>query len=177
MEAHTKVWNSGKVCRNAAAQVARMAERRGTLRHLPMFATDNPKEGHVMTVLRHDGKFYLIESVMEGDTYFPTFLELSGYDPKRDIKLYAEMSGRVLTKYLGDATHNDVECWLNEEDCKANRMGQIEQALNEIEGLKHLLGVGEKILKTFTKEFPELWTSYEKRVQELESQYSVPYNR
>jgi hypothetical protein len=168
MEAHAAEWNRGGVCRNASAKVAIMAERRGDLVRLPMFETTDPSEGHVMPIVRHRGEWFAIDSVLEGDEYFPSYLRLDSYSPSRDVKIYASVSGRDLTLYLGDASHNDVDCWKNEGDCKQLRLMRINAAMDEISRMKRSLEIGEGVIKVFTKQFPNLWNHYQQRISDME---------
>jgi hypothetical protein len=169
MQENAAVWNSGDVCRHAAARLALLADRRGDEYRIPLFGTTDP-QGHTLIVIRYGALWYGIDSVVTTDSgkYSPVVQTFTGYHPVIDLPLYSSFTTRELVEYEGDADDEAVACWLNEEECLRDKEGRIAESLDEISNLKRLIGVGESALKILEKQIPGLWEHYLERVREAE---------
>jgi hypothetical protein len=136
MRSHTNSWNTGGVCRHAAAEASMKAIELGLEFRIPIFSVDG-KENHVIFFAKEHDTWYAIDSIPIVDSHIPVHIELSSYEPQKYIKKLSAFSNRDLHLYIEDASESDIECWLAEEECREDLLREIDYQIDRIRQIKY----------------------------------------
>lgn len=156
-----RVYNSGKECRHATAEVTRLAGQDGLPARAPMYwVREDKTEGHTFPVIYSAGEWWAIDSVFDTrqNKYIPITRQFNSYAPKRDIREYARFTHRPLLEYIGDATPARITSWLDEETVWGLFREELRRA-------REKLKIGEKILQLCDKFRPGVWDHYLKATE------------
>lgn len=166
-------WNSGDVCRHAAANLVKHANSMGYRYRVPMFGQNDTSdgdegssEGHTIFVLEYNNEFYAIDSVRSntGD-YKAIYKKFNKYDPE-DIEAYADFTLRDLSVYEGEAGPEMIDCWLNSDDCTQNILWDIDVQLDSLMKNKELVRKLEEAYQPVFEWFGIDYEAAKKRAKE-----------
>lgn len=136
MDQHAAVWNSGKVCRHAAAELADRAELENIIYRAPMYTdVDRRYAGHVLFAMQYGSKWYFIDSIGDRNHYMAICKIYPDYIPE-DTAGLSDIFGRDLDIYEGDASDELLYMWAHEKETIDILRSQIDEQLEVIKELR-----------------------------------------
>lgn len=143
------VWDTGGVCRNAAAAMSVQAEFEGTPSRVLRYEMNGTEEQHIVFLLQGERCWYAVDAIGKG-VHVAVWGRLpKNFDVEKHRVLLGTLIHRPLKRYVEDVGAAALECWMDEPLCFGQLDKKLDATLENIRRIKNFIQLWQKKIENF----------------------------